>query len=350
MADGSGGTHAGLLAGLGAAQPDARRRRRRRHAPGSRRGRPCARSRRRARSSTRAEPSAYGDRRPRPLRRRATAADPTRASTRSVSWRATEGLVLDPVYSGKAMAALFDWLRDGRIGAGRDGALLGTPADHPRCSSTLRGRAHDRAVTRTSGPAAAGPLAVDVVVSDTIRPRRAPCTRRLHRGEHEQEQEELLHGAPFRSARCAASRCYRREGVEDGETLTPNTCSCRVSGPAGVPRRCRLEAPASVREAHRRECRGARAVDRVGHGAVGAGRRSARRALTRDDVSDDALAHDLVALRRQIDRQEAVFAAMAARGHRRGIGGRDGAASTAAWLSHRARMRAGDAKRRDRSR
>jgi 1-aminocyclopropane-1-carboxylate deaminase/D-cysteine desulfhydrase-like pyridoxal-dependent ACC family enzyme len=29
----------------------------------------------------------------------------------------TEGLVLDPVYTGKAMAALCTWVRDGRIGA-----------------------------------------------------------------------------------------------------------------------------------------------------------------------------------------------------------------------------------------
>ncbi len=29
-----------------------------------------------------------------------------------------EGILLDPVYSGKAMAALLDWLRDGRIGDG----------------------------------------------------------------------------------------------------------------------------------------------------------------------------------------------------------------------------------------
>lgn len=29
----------------------------------------------------------------------------------------TEGIFLDPVYSGKAMAAMFAWLRDGRIGA-----------------------------------------------------------------------------------------------------------------------------------------------------------------------------------------------------------------------------------------
>jgi 1-aminocyclopropane-1-carboxylate deaminase/D-cysteine desulfhydrase-like pyridoxal-dependent ACC family enzyme len=28
-----------------------------------------------------------------------------------------EGILLDPVYSGKAMAALLDWLRDGRVGA-----------------------------------------------------------------------------------------------------------------------------------------------------------------------------------------------------------------------------------------
>lgn len=30
----------------------------------------------------------------------------------------TEGLILDPVYSGKAMAALITWVREGRIGAG----------------------------------------------------------------------------------------------------------------------------------------------------------------------------------------------------------------------------------------
>ena len=43
----------------------------------------------------------------------------------------TEGLLLDPVYSGKAMAALLTALRDGRIGAGESvvfWATGGTPA------------------------------------------------------------------------------------------------------------------------------------------------------------------------------------------------------------------------------
>ncbi len=61
-------------------------------------------------------------------------------------------------------------------------------------------------------------------------------------------------------------------------------------------------------------------------------------------LSDPALAHDLVALRRQMDRQEAAFARLAHAAHRRGIGSADGAASTAAWLRHRAGMREGDAK------
>lgn len=61
-------------------------------------------------------------------------------------------------------------------------------------------------------------------------------------------------------------------------------------------------------------------------------------------LSDVALADHLLAMRREMDRQEAVFARLARAGHTRGIGGVDGAASTAAWLRHRARMREGDAK------
>jgi hypothetical protein len=62
------------------------------------------------------------------------------------------------------------------------------------------------------------------------------------------------------------------------------------------------------------------------------------------DLSDHALADELVALRGQLDRQEAVFARLAWAGHQRGIGSIDGAASTAAFLRHRAGMREGDAK------
>lgn len=62
------------------------------------------------------------------------------------------------------------------------------------------------------------------------------------------------------------------------------------------------------------------------------------------ELSDVVLADDLLALRREMDRQEAVFARLARAGHTRGLGSVDGAASTAAWLRHRAGMREGDAK------
>ncbi|MGZ4691257.1 MAG: DUF222 domain-containing protein [Acidimicrobiia bacterium] len=62
------------------------------------------------------------------------------------------------------------------------------------------------------------------------------------------------------------------------------------------------------------------------------------------ELSDHALADELVALRRQMDRQEAAFARLARAAHVRGIGSIDGAASTASWLRHRAGMREGDAK------
>ncbi len=61
-------------------------------------------------------------------------------------------------------------------------------------------------------------------------------------------------------------------------------------------------------------------------------------------MSDAGLASELLALRREMDRQEAVFARMARAAHTRGVGALDGAASTAAWLRHRARMRQGDAR------
>ena len=62
------------------------------------------------------------------------------------------------------------------------------------------------------------------------------------------------------------------------------------------------------------------------------------------ELSEVALAESLLALRAAMDRQEAVFARLAQAGHARGIGSVDGAASTAAWLRHRAGMRHGDAK------
>ncbi len=61
-------------------------------------------------------------------------------------------------------------------------------------------------------------------------------------------------------------------------------------------------------------------------------------------LSDHALADEMVALRREMDRQEGVFASLAWAGHQRGVGSVDGAASTASFLRHRAGMREGDAK------
>ncbi|MGZ4690467.1 MAG: DUF222 domain-containing protein [Acidimicrobiia bacterium] len=62
------------------------------------------------------------------------------------------------------------------------------------------------------------------------------------------------------------------------------------------------------------------------------------------ELSDRALASELLALRAQIDRLEGSFARMAAAAHRRGIGVLDGAQSTAAWLRGLAGMREGDAR------
>jgi len=63
-----------------------------------------------------------------------------------------------------------------------------------------------------------------------------------------------------------------------------------------------------------------------------------------DALGDAALADELLVLRRQIDRLEARFAALAWVAHRRGIGAADGSPSTAAWLRWRAGMREGDAR------
>jgi hypothetical protein len=61
------------------------------------------------------------------------------------------------------------------------------------------------------------------------------------------------------------------------------------------------------------------------------------------EMSDAALASWLLATRAEMDRQDAAFARAARAAHTRGVGALDGAASTAAWLRHRARMREGDA-------
>ena len=62
------------------------------------------------------------------------------------------------------------------------------------------------------------------------------------------------------------------------------------------------------------------------------------------ELSDRGLADELLARRRELDRQEADFARLAWAAHVRGIGSVDGAASTAAFLRHRAGMREGDAR------
>ncbi len=61
-------------------------------------------------------------------------------------------------------------------------------------------------------------------------------------------------------------------------------------------------------------------------------------------LSDAALADEVIALRRELDRLEAAFARMVGVAHVRGVGGVDGAASTAAWLRSAGRMREGDAR------
>jgi hypothetical protein len=66
--------------------------------------------------------------------------------------------------------------------------------------------------------------------------------------------------------------------------------------------------------------------------------------LDPSELSDPAIASTLLALRAQMDRLDGVFAQLAVSAHRRGVGGIDGAQSTAAWLRAQAGMREGDAK------
>ena len=60
--------------------------------------------------------------------------------------------------------------------------------------------------------------------------------------------------------------------------------------------------------------------------------------------SDAEVASEVLALRREMDRQEALFARLVRAAHTQGVGASDGAASTAAWLRSNARMREGDAR------
>jgi hypothetical protein len=64
--------------------------------------------------------------------------------------------------------------------------------------------------------------------------------------------------------------------------------------------------------------------------------------LDPDGMSDAALADELIAVRREIDRLEARFARLAWAAHRRGIGAVDGSPSTQAWLRRHTGMREGD--------
>src|SRR6476620_7286322 len=69
-----------------------------------------------------------------------------------------------------------------------------------------------------------------------------------------------------------------------------------------------------------------------------------RAGLDPAELSDAALASELLALRAQMVRLDGVFARLATAAHARGVGASDGAASTAAWLRWQAGMREGDAR------
>ena len=60
------------------------------------------------------------------------------------------------------------------------------------------------------------------------------------------------------------------------------------------------------------------------------------------ELSDGELASTIVQFRRELDRQEAVFADLALAGHRRGVGREDGYESTPSWMRARSGMRTGD--------
>ncbi len=60
------------------------------------------------------------------------------------------------------------------------------------------------------------------------------------------------------------------------------------------------------------------------------------------ELSDTELASTILGFRRELDRQEAVFAELVLAGHRRGVGAEDGYESTPSWLRARAGMRTGE--------
>ena len=60
------------------------------------------------------------------------------------------------------------------------------------------------------------------------------------------------------------------------------------------------------------------------------------------DLSDVQLAGEVLRLRREMDRLDAVFAGLVAAAHARGVGAGDGYQSTAAWLRWQAGMRTAD--------
>lgn len=60
------------------------------------------------------------------------------------------------------------------------------------------------------------------------------------------------------------------------------------------------------------------------------------------ELSDSELASTVLRFRRELDRQEAVFADLVVAGHRRGVGREDGFESTPAWLRARTGMRTGE--------
>ena len=87
----------------------------------------------------------------------------------------TEGLLLDPVYSGKAMAALLSAIRDGRIAAGDERGVLGDRRITRTVRAALRGHAH-RPLTRTSGSRRTRSPSCRYVGDDQASPRTLYAT------------------------------------------------------------------------------------------------------------------------------------------------------------------------------
>ena len=218
MADGSGGTHAGLLAGLGASSAT--------RVVGVDVGtRPDldeivpALAAEAARTAGRTEAASthvivdhdhvgdgYG-----------LLSDECASAIRVVAQ--AEGILLDPVYSGKAMAALFDWLRDGRIHAGASGAVLAHRRRTRAVRGAVRGLTHARALTRgrTRWCGSVSTLlsvvlsAVDLdQASRTLYATAAPMARTSR------SRRSFFTGVPFRSPRNEAPDAIRDAEGRDG--------------------------------------------------------------------------------------------------------------------------------------